>query len=86
MLILLPVTHLQISQNKLGLNVLQLHNWVQIAHYILAECPISLIFGKAMGSQLLIIVTLTDNLVIFATLAESFFSINYCLENMKETQ
>ena len=43
-------------------------------------------FGKAMGFQLLIIVTLTDNLVVFATLAESFFSINYCLENMKETQ
>ena len=61
-------------------------NWVQIAHYILAECPISLIFGKAMGYQLLIIVTLTDNLVVFATLAESFFSINYRLENMKETQ
>ena len=46
----------------------------------------SLIFGKVMGYQLLIIVTLTDNLVIFATLAESFFSINYRLENMKETQ
>jgi hypothetical protein len=39
-----------------------------------------------MGYQLLIIVALTDNLIIFATLAESFFSINYCLENMKETQ
>ena len=46
----------------------------------------SLIFGKVMGYQLLIIVTLTDNLVIFATLAESFFSINYRLEKMKETQ
>ncbi len=55
--------------------------------HILAECPISLIFGKAMGYQLLIIVTLTDNLVVFAmSLAESFFSINYRLENMKETQ
>jgi hypothetical protein len=53
----------------------------------LAECPISLIFGKAMGYQLLIIVTLTDNLVVFAMpLAESFFSINYRFENMKETQ
>ena len=40
-----------------------------------------------MGYQLLIIVTLTDNLVVFAMpLAESFFSINYRLENMKETQ
>ena len=46
----------------------------------------SLIFGKVMGYQLLIIVTLTDNLVVFATLAESFFSTNHRLENMKETQ
>ena len=59
---------------------------MQTGHYILAECPISLIVGKAMGYQLLIIVTLTDNLIVFATLAESFFSINYRLENMKETQ
>ena len=48
--------------------------------------PISLIFDKVMGYQLLIIVTLTDNLIVFATLAESFFSINYRLENTKETQ
>ena len=47
----------------------------------------SLIFGKVMGYQLLIVVTLTDNLIVFAMpLAESFFSINYRLENTKETQ
>ena len=47
----------------------------------------SLIFGKVMGYQLLIIVTLTDNLVVLdVPLAESFFSINYRLEKMKETQ
>jgi len=40
-----------------------------------------------MGYQLLIIVALTDNLVVFVMpLAESFFSINYRFENMKETQ
>ena len=61
-------------------------NWEQITYNILAEFWISLIFGEAMGYQLLIIVTLTDNLVVFATLAESFFSTNYRLENMKETQ
>jgi hypothetical protein len=53
----------------------------------LAEFRISPIFAEAMGYQLLIIVTLTDNLVVFAMpLAESFFSINYRFENMKETQ
>jgi len=52
----------------------------------LALCPISLIFDKVMAYQLLIIVALTDILIVFATLAESFFSINYRLENTKETQ
>jgi hypothetical protein len=39
------------------------------------------------GDQLLIIVTLIDNLIVSAMLlAESFFSTIYRLENMKETQ
>ena len=42
-------------------------------------------FGEAVGYQLLIKVTLTYNLSALP-LAESFFSINYRLENMKETQ
>ena len=44
------------------------------------------ILALTKNLSVLIIVTLTDNLVVFATLAESFFSTNYRLENMKETQ